>query len=102
MKVFNLRNGPKEDLSPIMNCLWHDIQDVANAIGAFASGLFHDERGRIALVQESELALGGQDVVGIQKDASVHQGSMKISNEGANVPGTDNKRWSRYLLMCYL
>ena len=53
---------------------------------SFASRLFHDEGGGVALVEQPQFAAGRGGVVGVEEDAAVHQRAVEVSDKRPYVP----------------
>ncbi len=63
------------------------VEYVPAPVRAPPAGLLRDERGRVGLVQQPQLAAGGGRVGGVQEHAAVHQGAVEVGDERADIPG---------------
>ena len=81
----NVALAADEQRRPLMQLRRHDVENRAAAVRRRSAGLLADERQRIRLVEQPQLAPRGLAVGGIHEDATGEQVAMEVGHQRADV-----------------
>mmetsp|Transcript_14034 Transcript_14034/g.37915 ORF Transcript_14034/g.37915 Transcript_14034/m.37915 type:complete len:261 (-) Transcript_14034:634-1416(-) len=85
LEQLNLVLGANEEGLSLVHLLGHDLKGPNHTCGALAAGLLSQEAHGGALVQQTQLAIGVLLVAWVAVDATVQQGAVEVTHQGANV-----------------
>ena len=85
MQFFDFLFRAEKNLRSIVNRFGLNVEDIFFSVSSSSIRLTDDERGRIAFVQQPQLAVGRVGVIRVQKDATVHECAVEVGDEGADV-----------------
>ena len=82
---FDVVLGSHDDRNTLVDKVGLDFHDTLCSSGGNTSGLFHDERHRSSLVQQSELSVRVLGVTRVSENTSVEQSTVDITNHRSDV-----------------